>query len=236
MSDNQLEEIGITTMGDRLRIRAFCQRKANKAGEQKKRQEVIEKMTALLDHQKPKKRSRGRDTLGQKEKHTKTVLKFEFGWKHWCSLAGIFKQKKKNSGGGTRVLDVPKQALASECLDMAKELFFPNGISSEGLLDEMNLTLGDFNGGSVIEVNVDGEFLPFTAERYKMATGFTKPRLYLLSKEKVAYDSGDEKELLHPVLPPPDAQSYNRQSQLIGTSKYIKVYEHSTNATLLLLH
>ena len=89
----------------------------------------------------------------------------------------------------------------------------------------MDLTLGDFSGCGVSNVNIDGELLPFTAERYKSATGFTKPRLYLLSKHKLPYDSGDEEDLLRPILPQRDAPEVaNGQSQLIGTSKEREEY------------
>ena len=72
-------------------------------------------------------------------------------------------------------MEVPKVACAHDCLEMAKGLFFPFCISPEGSLDEMDLTLGDFNKYGISNVNIDGELLPFTAERYKTATGFTKP-------------------------------------------------------------
>lgn len=226
MTESQLEELGVKAMGDRLRIRAFCERKSQAAAEQKKRQDAVEKLKSMLSHQRASKRSHGRDTLEKKEKKvSKTAIKFEFGWKHWCQEAKTFKQKKKGSGGGTRVLEVPKVACAQDCLEMAKELFFPLGISAEGSLDEMDLTLGDFSGCGVSNVNVDGELLPFTAERYKSATGFTKPRLYLLSKHKLPYDSGDEEDLLRPILPQRDAPEVaNGQSQLIGTSKEREEY------------
>ena len=243
MTDRQLEELGVKAIGDRLRIPAFCERKSQTATKQKKRQDAVEKLRSMLSHQRASKRSHGRDTLGQKEKKiTKIAIKFEFGWKHWCQQASTFKQKKKGSGGGTRVLDVPKVASADECLEMAKELFFPLGVSPEVSLDEMDLSLGDFNGCSVSDVSVDSELLPFTAERYKTATGFTKPRLYLLSKEKLPYDSGDELELelyllflyIYIItrfdaayLPPRDAPgAVNGQLQLIGTSKEREEYRN----------
>ena len=120
-------------MGDCLRIKAFRGRRAYAAAEQKSRQETIEEMKIPLRHQKSSKQSNGRDAPGQKEnKSLKTVLKFEFGWKHWCHRAETFKQKKKGSGGGTRVLEVPKVASVDVCLELAKELFFPQGISPKG--------------------------------------------------------------------------------------------------------
>lgn len=228
MSDKQLEELGVKAMGDRLRIRAFCERKSKTTVEQKKRQDAVDKLKSMLGHQRASKRSHGRESFEKKEKKmAKTAVKFEFGWKHWCTRTETFRQKKKGSGGGTRVVDIPKVASADECLGIAKELFFPLGVSPEGSQDEMDLSLGDFNGCGVTDVRVDGELLPFTAERYKAATGFTKPRLYLLSKEKLPYDSGDEKDLLRAMIPSRDAsEAGNGSSQLIGTSKEREEYRN----------
>ena len=68
--------------------------------------------------------------------------------------------------------------------------------------------------------------VPFTGKRYKTATGFSKPQLYLLSNEKLPYDSGEEEDLLRPILSPYDASEAANvgQSQLIGTSKEREEY------------
>ena len=133
-------------------------------------------------------------------------------------------------------------------LRIAKKLFFPNGSNPEGCLDDMEVQLANFNGDLIDQfdesklinlMNVNPvATLYFSAERYKVATGFTKPRLYLLSKE-VSYDSEDDEELLLPVFLEQDTQTVLEQpdteqpdplqpnteqpppqlkSQLIGTS------------------
>ena len=102
----------------------------------------------------------------------------------------------------------------------------------------MEVQLANFNGDLVYQLDESNQPIPFPAERYKVATGFTKPRLYLLSKE-VSYDSEDDEELLLPVFleqdtrtvleqpdtEQPDPQQPNTEqpppqlkSQLIGTS------------------
>ena len=233
MSDKQLEELGITAMGDRLRIHAFCERSKHTVREQKSRQDTIEKMKSLLHHQQPSKRSHGRDALRQKDAKTnKTLLKFEFGWKHWCPRSESYKQKKKTGGGGTRVLEVHRDASVKDCLQLAKELFFPLGVSPEGKLEDMDMSVGDFNGTCITNVVVDGEAVPFTAERYEQATGFTKPRLYVLTKEKISFDSGNEEDLLQPVFRPRDAEHDSNKSHLLGTSKEREEYRVQLNRDL----
>lgn len=101
MSEKQLEEMSITAMGDRLRLKAFCGKKgadSTAATETEERKKKIEKMKKLLEHQSSSKRSSGQaQTTQQKTKQIKTLLKFEFGWKQWSRSDKAFKQKKKQS-------------------------------------------------------------------------------------------------------------------------------------------
>ena len=99
-----------------------------------------------------------------------------------------------------------------DCLQLAKELFFPLGVSPEGKLEDMDISVGDFNGTCITNIIVDGEAMHFTAERYKQATGFTKPGLYVLTKEKMSFDSGEEEELLQPVFLPRDAKHHGKKA------------------------
>jgi len=48
------------------------------------------------------------------------------------------------SGGGTRKVRVQKTFCKSDIVDLAKELFFPNGRSSKGMIDELSINLFDF--------------------------------------------------------------------------------------------
>ena len=48
MTDRQLEELRVKAMGDRLRIRVFCERKSQTAAEQKKRQDAIKNLKSML--------------------------------------------------------------------------------------------------------------------------------------------------------------------------------------------
>lgn len=231
MSEKQLEETSITAMGDWLRLKAFCGKKgadSTAATETEERKKKIEKMKKLLEHQSLSKQSSGQaQTTQQKSKQIKTSLKFEFGWKHWSRSDKAFKQKKNQSGGGTRVWEVPKYACSDDCLRIAKNLFFLSSASSEGSLDEMVVMISNFNGDAINHLEEDGRSLPFTAERYKAVTGFTKPRLYLMSKTLGLSNSSDDEDLFVLALPPHDTdQQDNQPSQLIGTSEERKEYRN----------
>ena len=97
---------------------------------------------------------------------------------------GMF-SRKKNSGGGTRSFNVPRHSSLKECQDVALNLFFSNGKSHVGAVEDMSIGMGNFTG----------DFIPsdFAAEKYKAATGFPTPRLYLLTRhEEDAVPSEDE--------------------------------------------
>ena len=119
------------------------------------------------------------------KKNGQATLKFEFGWKNWIPGRG-FVQQKKNSGGGTRSYNVPRQATLDDCQEIAMNLFFPNGMSPVGPVDEMNIAMGNFSGEFLIFMQDGGKPLQFTAEKYKQITGFVVPRIYLLPGQRKA--------------------------------------------------
>ena len=155
MSDKQLSCMGMATIGDRLRLKAFCSllpsssTKAAGLSPDLERQEKIDKVKSILNENKRGKRASTKESRGGPSKvRQKETLKFEFGWKHWSN--GKYKQKRSYHGGGKRRIDVAREAGNDECLQMAKKLFFPKGVSSEGHEDEMYLSLGNYAGDKLL--------------------------------------------------------------------------------------
>ncbi|XP_041455501.1 uncharacterized protein LOC121408186 [Lytechinus variegatus] len=70
-------------------------------------------------------------------KESRTV---ELGWIHNSQ------QVRKQTGGGTRKINVAKTAVASDLTEQATNLFFPGGVSKRGIkLDDVNVSLCDFS-------------------------------------------------------------------------------------------
>ena len=112
----------------------------------------------------------------------KETLKFEFGWKHWSN--GKYKQKQSDHGSGKCRVDVARNAGYDDCLHIAKKLFLPKGVSSEGHEDEMYLSLGNYAGDQVVDLEDGPDIVPFSLEQYKDLTGFALPSVYVLSRSK----------------------------------------------------
>ena len=231
MDEKDLVDLGLTAKGDQLKLQAFCNRKSSKMSED--REQKIAKIKEILGQGKSKRAikrnvddtARPENDGGSKKKTAKiATLKFEFGWKHWRTGRG-FVQLKKNSGGGTRTYNVPRLASLDDCQDIALSLFFPNGKSPVGLVDEMIIDMGNFSGEFVRFMKDGRRPLEFTAENYKQMTGFPVPRLYLLTRHKddsSADDSCDD-DLMKPTfeenaVSPPTSPTHGENNRLIETS------------------
>ncbi|XP_060595302.1 G2/M phase-specific E3 ubiquitin-protein ligase-like [Ruditapes philippinarum] len=74
--------------------------------------------------------------MGKAER--KPTRKIEFGWIH-DSI-----QVRKRFGGGTRKEDVSRNAVKEDLIEVGKRLFFPDGMSKKGAVDEFKFDILDF--------------------------------------------------------------------------------------------
>ena len=237
----------MTAKGDRIKLQAFCNRKNNKPSED--REQKIAKIKEILGESKgsrAKKHPVSDTATGLKGKMAKkngqATLKFEFGWKNWIRGCG-FVQQKKNSGGGTRSYNVPRHATLDDCQDIAVNLFFPNGKSPVGPVEEMNIAMGNFSDEFIIFKRDGDQPFQFTAEKYKQITGLPVPRLYLLTR-KQDHESEEEHsddDFMTPTFEekaasPQNTLSLDESDGLIGTSKerqeYFEDLEKAVKASL----
>ena len=252
MDEKDLVDLGLTAKGDRVKLLAFCNRKNTKPSED--REQKIAKIKEILGQGKGN-RAKKRfisDTAKPEndgelkgktaKKNGQATLKFEFGWKNWIPGRG-FVQQKKNSGGGTRWYNVPRHATLDDCQDIAVNLFFPNGRSPVGPLEEMNIAMGTFSGEFILFMQDGGKPLQFTAEKYKQITGLPVPRIYLLTRKQ---DHGSEEDhseddFMTPIFEkkaasPPTTLSIDESDGLVGTSKerqeYFEDLEKAVKASL----
>ena len=77
--------------------------------------------------------------------------KLHFGWLHYTK--GSYKQVKHKQGGGTRILKyiIDDSQTFNSLITLGKELFFPEGKSQHGSLNEMEISLSHFDGTVISE-------------------------------------------------------------------------------------
>ncbi|KAK3751311.1 hypothetical protein QZH41_007108 [Actinostola sp. cb2023] len=139
----------------------------------KKLKKIIEEGRGIRKSPKPTTSS---EKIPLPKKTPKATLKFEFRWKH-AKEGGEYKLVRMAQCGGIRSKDISRYATADECLKEAQDLFFTDGKSTEGNLDEMVTNIADFKNDVIDLMGL------FTAEGYKKTHGFRTPRLVLLTKE-----------------------------------------------------
>lgn len=149
------------------------------------------------------KRKKDEDERGESEKnpprknaHKKTMRKVEMGWMNYDNTCGIFKQVRTKRGGGTRKVDVCKDAVKKDLIKLAMDLFFPSGRNAEGAISDFHFDLRDFKQ---ITLNDDT-----TVGKLYNDTGLTLLRFYPSSKKTTdgeLHQSEDEETIVHQPTP-----------------------------------
>ena len=154
MTDEELKTY-LPSYGDRLAVLGFCKRKENSHNNTRK-SKLFERLKQKLAKRKPcdeggRSRDHGKPSQPyQKRNALKTVRKIEIGWMHSDDENEPSKQVRARRGGGTRKVNILKDAQKRELMQEGIDLFFPGGRSSLGPLTDFELDLKDYK-----EVTVD---------------------------------------------------------------------------------
>uniref|UniRef100_A0A096MIJ3 HECT domain-containing protein n=1 Tax=Poecilia formosa TaxID=48698 RepID=A0A096MIJ3_POEFO len=145
---------------------------------------------ALLGYCKSKRRTAHEDGCGMdKEEQSETTVKknalkskrkIEIGWLLYDEQQA-FKQVRTRRGGGTRKVDVSKDAKKCEIIQMALGVFFPNGRNREGSITDFEIDLKHYQ-----EVPIDDKI---SVGQMFHVTKLTILRFYLTTHKKKANQS-----------------------------------------------
>lgn len=176
MTDEQLKTY-FPSYGDRLAILGFCRQKAsNRNDPNHRKSKLFERLKSKLS-QKRKCDDSATTSKQQTTKNAqKTMRKVELGWMNYDTENEIYKQVRTRRGGGTRKVDVSKESKKSDLIEQAVRLFFGNGKSPEGDINEFELDLMDYK-----EMSVDEDI---TVGKLYADTKLTLLRFYLTTKKK----------------------------------------------------
>ncbi len=145
MTDGELGQY-ITRYGDRLALKAFCRQRAvtneNRAGMETVR-------SALLWNLRHRLEERENSAITNRERGAgnrfavKVTRRVEMGWLNF--ERGTYHQIRARNGGGTRHLSVQKSTTMGELLQTGKDLFFPNGHSPKGPVEDFEFDIRDYS-------------------------------------------------------------------------------------------
>ena len=104
----------------------------------------------------------------------KNMRRIEIGWMQTQNSSEP-KQVRSRRGGGTRKVLVDCATTMGELMNVAKNLFFPNGVSAEGRVEDFAISMAGFDGNSLS--------LELTVEELYNQTKVKLLRIYMLSEK-----------------------------------------------------
>ena len=173
MSDEDLKKY-ISAYGDRLAIVGFCRRQMDNEGDGTATDRVVERLRNKIRARKKK----HPDTASSHPRSTnlkkKPTRKIELGWKNYSYDEGCYIQVRKIDGGSTRSPDVKRIDGKIELVALGKALFFRNGHSKKGRIEDFTYDIQDFEGRDIGDLTVDDLYEQTQVQRL---------RLYLCTKK-----------------------------------------------------
>ncbi|XP_053374839.1 G2/M phase-specific E3 ubiquitin-protein ligase-like [Mercenaria mercenaria] len=167
LTEKEFEDLGVNTIGDRARLRERCRDKCEADDSP-----CLMRVRHFQTQRKGKGKRGLQYNVNRQEKSTRRIL---FGWKHMSKKS--YQLITANKGGGSVVLDVPKQSLIDSLKEQVTEHFFPGGENKiQGLKTEhLILFLATFTGEEV-----EGNLVDDILKNLKSSP----VRLYLHSRQK----------------------------------------------------
>lgn len=172
----------IPAYGSRLAVRSFCRiqemDRLPTQGLDRLRQKISEgrickKKTSVAGFS-----SERKDDLMARHRNTnalRSTRRIEVGWLHHQNHD--FHQVRSKNGGGTRHLVLEKSTMVKQIIEDAKNLFFPEGKSPKGSIEDFTFEICDFKKQSVAMTATVAEL--YEQSKLKML------RLYLCTKPTV---------------------------------------------------
>lgn len=211
-SDKDFDALGLKRRGDVLALRAFVSSSVLDGGKNEERSEKKRKLLELskqLEKKSSKMKAKTQVTPPSKDSkrpQKSPLKKIQVGWHHYNEDLKRHVAVRLAKGGGTRELSVPLSTTEEDMIDLLTNVFFPEGFSVHGCIDELQFKLANFK---CQEVTGD-EFTSLSS--YIAKHNLSKVKIYLLSRcadkrsvektEKVHYvsDGDDEADLLTPAF------------------------------------
>ena len=153
MSDDALKEY-LPSHGDRIALKAFCNgnKKKEAAPAKRNRNSLVASIRRKLLGKGGQSKSDSEEEHPRKKSHLdgntnaqKTTRNIKLGWLHFDAASRIFKQVRERRGGGTRTVTARKSANRHVLEDMGKRIFFENGRSKLGSVEDFKFEIRDFS-------------------------------------------------------------------------------------------
>ncbi|XP_032409601.1 uncharacterized protein LOC116721178 [Xiphophorus hellerii] len=200
MTDEQMTNY-ITSYGDRIAVLSFCQQSTLIAEKDTLLQNLRDKIGARKMRSRTKRAVCSTSGLfqmqgvemarGRSKAAGRTLRKIEIGWLHFH--IDEYQQVRTRNGGGTRHATVDKSTTVSQILEMGKELFFPDGTSTKGVIEDFLFEVCDFKKNLIS--------LDETVGNLYEKTKLKLLRFYMCTKKEETVQYSSEEDCQSPEQP-----------------------------------
>ena len=157
LTDIELEELGISEKGDRLKLKALTSNHEQQKVLKHQKEERLKELKQIIKTGKQRSgqsNSASASTSSSSNyqegnatsRKRKGPITVQFGWKHWSQEKEVYVQRRLGGGGGTRKMPVERDATFLDCKTIAVNLFLPDDstASLEFDKDKLLISLGNF--------------------------------------------------------------------------------------------
>ena len=182
-SEEDLKQLGLVKKGDILTLKIFCQKRMSDKKVDENKHEKKRLLQSILNFGKSSKRSKAspesvKNAVGSAVGKTRKV---NLGWMNYSDEQKTFVQVRAKKGGGTRVVDVALSSNTGDIIKIGKELFFPEGASNFGNIDEFCFGLANFKCEDLPKAG--NGLKTFTLEKYVNEVKMKRILLYITTKK-----------------------------------------------------
>ncbi|XP_035986596.1 uncharacterized protein LOC110369478, partial [Fundulus heteroclitus] len=189
MTDEQMTKY-INSYGDRVAVLSFCEQTQCQSTS---KDALLERLKYKIGACKMKSKTKGspsgtpdesQNTMARKKNTSaeKTSRKVEIGWLHFGSNG--YRQVRTNRGGGTRQATMAKTTTVAQIMELGKELFFPDGLSTKGPAEDFTIDICDFKMNKIPFNHTVGQMYEQT--KLKLL------RFYICTKKGASTDHSSE--------------------------------------------
>ena len=171
-NEEHLKALGLIQIGHIVALKSFCREEKKTTQSQNLQKQLLAETIKQSSKDRTKKKPENK-----KLQQFKTIF---LGWQHYDRKKRKYVNVRESRGGGVRTCKFLLKTSVEEVMDKMESFFFRNGQNSfVGRLSCLKACIGNSNG-DILGSRESG----FDLSNYITTNGFSRLRLYLLTKQK----------------------------------------------------
>lgn len=180
-SDEDFKQLGLCKKGDMLSLKSFSKNHTVETKVQSKNEKKRLLQSILQLGQSSKRIKTSSTSQKEKAETSEKKRKVNLGWLNFDEKNKTYIHVRAKNGGGTRMVDIPVSADKDTIILIGKEIFFPDGESLNGKINDFSFSLSNFKCEELQARQDSGKF---TLQEYIDKNKMKRIVLYITTKKK----------------------------------------------------